>query len=132
MDCSWNGLDTVVYPGAEGFARMQSIMQRLRETPPKQIDGIDVTAVLDYQTLERRDVATGDVSAIDCIKGNVLTFECGNPRCRVTIRPSGTEPKLKFYTMWYFDTDDAKAEYAAGQAKLEAISRHLEGIALED
>ena len=125
-------LDTVVYPGAEGFARMQSIMQRLRETPPKQIDGIDVTAVLDYQTLERRDVATGDVSAIDCIKGNVLTFECGNPRCRVTIRPSGTEPKLKFYTMWYFDTDDAKAEYAAGQAKLEAISRHLEGIALED
>lgn len=125
-------LDTVVYPGAEGFARMQLIMQQLRDMPPKQIDGIDVTAVLDYQTLERRDVITGDIEQIDCIKGNVLTFECGSPRCRVTIRPSGTEPKLKFYTMWYFNTDDAKEEYAAGQTKLEAISRHLEGIALED
>lgn len=125
-------LDTVVYPGADGFARMQSIMQRLRDMPPKQIDGIDVTAALDYQTLQKRDVATGAIESIDCITGNVLVFECGDSRRRVTIRPSGTEPKLKFYVQWLFDTDDSRAEYAAGQAKLEAISRHLEGIALED
>ena len=123
-------LDTVVCPGAEGFTEMQEAMKRLREMPPTELDGETVTAVLDYQTLEKRDTATGEVSTIDCITGNVLVFEFGDHRKRVTIRPSGTEPKLKFYTQWYSETANPDADYADMEQKLENISRHLEGVAL--
>lgn len=124
-------LDTIVCPGAEGFAEMQAIMKRLREQPPTEIDSEPVTATLDYQTLTKKDVATGEESAIDCVKGNVLVFELGSHERRVTIRPSGTEPKLKFYIQWVSQTNDAEAEYPSVCQKLENISRHLEGIALE-
>ena len=125
-------LDTVVYPGAEGFIKMQAIMQQLRNNPPAEVDGETVTAVLDYSVLERREIGSGEISQIDCVKGNVLVFEFGDSRRRVTIRPSGTEPKLKFYVQWFFETNDVYAEYDTNQAKLEGVSRHLEGIALDD
>ena len=124
-------LDTIVCAGAEGFAEMQAIMKQLREQPPTEIDGEPVTATLDYQTLTKKDVATGEESAIDGVKGNVLVFELGRHERRVTIRPSGTEPKLKFYIQWVSQTNDAEAEYPSACQKLENISRHLEGIALE-
>lgn len=125
-------LDTVVYPGAQGFAKMQAIMQQLRDNPPAEINGNAVTAVLDYSTLERREISTGEISQIDCIKGNVLVFEFGDSRRRVTIRPSGTEPKLKFYSQWLFETNDAQSEYDDAQQKLQSLAQHLEGIALSE
>lgn len=124
-------LDTVVCPGAAGFEQMQTIMESLRANPPATIDNIPVTATLDYRTLTRTICATNETETIDCVKGNVLVYELGNPQCRVTIRPSGTEPKLKFYVQWREDTSDAKTDYSKVAKKLEALSRHLEGIALE-
>lgn len=126
-------LDNVQSPGADGFERMQAIMQNLREQPPTHVGSHEVTAVLDYQNLERKDVMDGSVSAIDCIKGNVVVLEFGDKRRRITVRPSGTEPKMKFYIQWYEDTasDDLQAielQYQECQAKLEGISKELEGI----
>lgn len=126
-------LDTIVCPGASGFQQMQEIMARLRVDPPAQIDGETVTAVLDYQTLERRDIATGTKTVIDCIPGNVIVLECGDPRRRITVRPSGTEPKLKFYVQWHDDRlGDTRERYDEVARHLEGLSRTLEGILLEN
>jgi len=95
-------LINAISPGASGFERMERVMAGLRTNTPTHIGQHKVTAVSDYLKLERRDVASDEVSSIDCIKGNVVVLELdGDVRCRVTIRPSGTEPKLKFYIQWY-------------------------------
>ncbi len=110
-------METAVYPGAEGFSTMQKIMASLREQPPKYIGEHEVTAMLDYQTLVRTS-SQGETSQIDCIKGDVIVFECGDSRRRITVRPSGTEPKLKFYFQWHVQATNAREEY-------EAVKKHL-------
>lgn len=125
------GMATMVCPGAEGFTQMQDIMTSFRSSPPEQVAGQKITAAFDYQTLKRTDLATGQVSDIDCVNGNVLVFEFGNRRRRVTIRPSGTEPKLKLYVQWYAETVDAASDYDAQTAFLAEISSDLERQANE-
>jgi phosphoglucomutase/phosphomannomutase len=128
-------MDTVVCPGAKGFEQMQSIMNNLRTAPPTSVAGHTVSAVLDYTTLTKTDIASGDTSKIDCIFGNVMTLEFDNdPRLRITVRPSGTEPKLKLYTMWHVaDVDtDVEEHYRDVAHDLEGMARELEGILLEN
>lgn len=125
------GMATMVCPGAEGFTQMQNIMTSFRTNPPKQVAGQQISTALDYQNLKRTDLVSGQVSDIDCINGNVLVFEFGDRRKRVTIRPSGTEPKLKFYVQWYTETTDAASDYDAQTAFLAEISSDLERQANE-
>lgn len=120
--------DTMTCPGAKGFAQMTAIMQSLRESPPAVIGGHTVTAVLDYQSLQRKDLASDEVTSIDCISGNVYALEFGDKRRRLTIRPSGTEPKLKFYSQWYVTTNNPAADYDDWMQKLESMSKELEGM----
>lgn len=122
-------LDTMVCPGAEGFKEMQDIMASLRADPPSHIDDHEVTVVLDYANLKRTDVKTGEQTPIDCLSGNVLVFEFGDLRRRITVRPSGTEPKLKFYVQWWQESSNVEADYDALSQELENTSRELEGIA---
>lgn len=129
-------LDNVICPGANGFEKMQSIMQQLRSDPPTKIGEYDVTAVLDYAELQRKDLTSGEVSAIDCIKGNVVVLEIGDERRRITVRPSGTEPKIKFYVQWHAEVANSdlaavKTQFDATSQELESISRTLESIVLE-
>jgi len=124
-------LDTLQCPGADGFKQMQSIMASLRADPPKEIAGHRVTAVSDYKTLIKRNVENGEESPIECINGDVLVYEFGDERRRVTIRPSGTEPKMKFYSQWFEETTNAEAGYDILNQDLENLARELEGIALE-
>ncbi|MDX2775894.1 phospho-sugar mutase [Streptomyces caniscabiei] len=127
-------LDSAYFLGASGFETMQTVMVELRKTPPTMIDQHVVTAILDYQTLERRDLKTGAVTPIDCISGNVVTLELdGDERRQITIRPSGTEPKLKFYVQWHEDVTDAASlrdNYAQTEGHLKALSQTLEGMLL--
>jgi len=127
-------LDNVQYPGASGFERMQEIMKMLRTSTPEMIGSHSVSAVLDYSTLERKDLKTGEVTKIDCLAGNVIVLELqGDYRCRVTVRPSGTEPKLKFYTQWYESPDqDIHKQYADLEDRLEGLAKELEGLALAE
>lgn len=124
-------LDTMRCEGAEGFAEMQAIMASIRQEAPSTIDGHQVTAVLDYKSGIRSDLLSGSTSPIDCIKGDVFVLEFGNKRRRMTIRPSGTEPILKFYNQWYeADTADPEADHRRVKGQLENMSRELEGILL--
>lgn len=125
-------LDTIVCPGAQGFEQMQAIMKKLRDEPPVTIGEHKVTAILDYLSLKRIDRETGLLTDIDCVTGDVIVLELdGQRECRVTIRPSGTEPKLKFYMQWREAAeDDLHEQYTDLQTRLEGISRELEGIVL--
>ena len=131
-------LDTIVCPGAKGFEQMQSIMKRLRTDAPRTVAHHEVTALTDYSTLLRTDVATGDTSDTACrVAGNVIVLEFGDARRRITIRPSGTEPKLKLYVQWYEEaaTDgavDMRVRYDEIADMLESLSRELEGLLLEE
>lgn len=129
-------LDTIVCPGAKGFEQMQSIMTKLRTDPPRTVAHHAVTAVADYQTLKKIDLESGNQSDLACrVKGNVIVLEFGDARRRITVRPSGTEPKLKLYVQWYDDAEsDPKAirqQFSATNDMLESLSRELEGILLE-
>ena len=71
-------------------------MEFLRNNPPKELGGIQVLAVRDYQSLIRKSLADGSFEKIDLPQSNVLYFELeNNGWC--CVRPSGTEPKIKFY-----------------------------------
>lgn len=122
-------LEVAVYPGAEGFATMQQIMNSLRTDPPKMIGDQVVSAVSDYQTLIRT-TADGTISTINCVKGNMLVFECGDSRRRITIRPSGTEPKLKFYMQWHEETVNPEEDYARVEDFLKQLFEALQTEAL--
>lgn len=126
-------LDNALSPGADGFERMQHVMAMLRNSPPNKVAAHSVTAVLDYESLERRDLVTGIISTIDCIKGNVVALEFGDSRRRITVRPSGTEPKIKLYVQWYEDavSEDVvqiELQYEDVAKMIEGVSKELEGI----
>lgn len=127
-------IETVECPGANGFEQMQHIMNTLRTNAPSTIEDVQITAVTDYQTLKKTDLASGETSDVDCINGNVLVLECENePRRRFTIRPSGTEPLLKIYTQWYEPvTDPAHVEeqFDDLHKRLEGLGETLEGLLL--
>jgi phosphoglucomutase/phosphomannomutase len=119
--------------GATGFDTMQSVMQQLRLEPFESLEGHRVTAISDYKTLERRDIKTGQITHIDCAQGNVVVLEFDDePRRRVTIRPSGTEPKLKFYAQWWQQAEvgDMRQQYKTQYEHLETLSKTLEGMLL--
>lgn len=127
-------LDNAYFPGADGFRKMQEVMEKLRHDPPANLGGHTVTAIQDYQTLRRQELKSGSISPIDCIKGNVVVLEFdGDERRRITVRPSGTEPKMKFYIQW-FDAvktpENVKAEYDDINTHLSSLSKELEGMLL--
>lgn len=124
-------LNTMICPGSTGFEKMQRIMSSLRKSAPTQIGGHNVTAILDYSTLKRLDVLAGEKSNIDCQKGDVIVLEFGDKRNRITIRPSGTEPKLKFYIQWFNEFDKTKSttdQYLQLESHLGDLAVELESV----
>ncbi len=90
------GLVSVVRKGKSGAEEIQQMMRDYRSNPPKEIDGEKVVCIKDYKLHESKDLTTGKVTPIDLPTSNVLQFftDKGN---KITVRPSGTEPKIKFY-----------------------------------
>ena len=87
---------SVVRKGKSGAEEIQQMMKDYRENPPKEIDGEKVVCIKDYKLHESIDTVTGKKETIDLPASNVLQYftDKGN---KVTVRPSGTEPKIKFY-----------------------------------
>lgn len=124
-------LDTMYCLGASGFEKMQNIMKLIRQSVPEKVGNEKVTAVLDYQNLEKLDVATGEKTPINCVCGDTFVLEFGDSRKRITIRPSGTEPKLKFYIQWYKPADKSntiKNQINETDAYLYKLSKELEKV----
>lgn len=90
------GLVSIVREGKDGAAKIKEMMSDFRQNPPKQLDGSKVARINDYQSSISKDLISGTETQIDIPKSNVLIFytEDGTKVCA---RPSGTEPKIKFY-----------------------------------
>jgi phosphomannomutase len=82
--------------GSDGMARMQALMQRFRDQPPSELGGLKVTGVRDY-SVGKRFKPDGSIEPITGPTGDLLIFETEKTGNYVAARPSGTEPKIKFY-----------------------------------
>lgn len=102
-------LQTITLKGITGAEQIKGIMEDLRKNPPAVIGGIQVKEVRDYQTSVARKLETGEESSIALPKSNVLYFDMEND-CWCCARPSGTEPKIKFYIGVKADSLEASDE----------------------
>lgn len=123
----YEGLLSMTKYGMEGAAEIRAMMEGYRTDPPKEINGSAVTAVYDYKLRKTTDLRTGKVTPIDLPVSDVLQFTTEDGTI-VSVRPSGTEPKIKFYfgvreTMR--DAGQFDAVKAAANAKIEAIKRSM-------
>jgi len=89
-------LISITKKGMDGQQQIAAMMQGYREHPPKEINGARVVKILDYQSSKALDVLTGDITDIHLPKSNVLQFVTEDGSL-ISARPSGTEPKIKFY-----------------------------------
>jgi phosphoglucomutase len=87
---------SIVRKGKAGAEEIQKMMEEYRANPPKQINGSDVVLIKDYLISKEIDKVTGKESDINLPKSNVLQFFMKDGS-KISIRPSGTEPKIKFY-----------------------------------
>lgn len=118
----------VVRPGKTGADEIKAMMENFRNNPPKELGGSEVCTWKDFQTLEKRD-AQGNVTKLDMpATSNVLQWFCTDGT-KVSVRPSGTEPKIKFYLEVKNPTMKNAVDYdrclAESVEKIEAIKKSL-------
>ena len=119
-----DGVQAITMKGIEGLAKIQEIMTTLRENPPKEFCGYQVTSFRDYQKDTITDLATGEVKPTGLPKSNVLYFDMTD-NVWMCVRPSGTEPKVKFYygvVGTSLEDADAKSE-AMAKAVTEMVEK---------
>ena len=108
------GLATVTLKGIDGSQKIQAMMDDFRQNPPKKLGDFEVLAYRDYKEDVRKDLATGKTESTGLPASNVLYYELeDNAWC--CVRPSGTEPKIKFY-------------FGVKGTSLEDASEKLEGL----
>lgn len=86
----------VTLEGADGAAKIQEMMKTMRNNPPETIGKYKVLKIMDCSVGTEKDILTGEEVKIDLPKSNVLRYSLEND-CWCAVRPSGTEPKIKFY-----------------------------------
>ena len=91
-----NKLYNFAFEGASGMVRMAEIMAQTRENPPKELAGLKVLKVHDFEASTVTDTETGTKTAIELPKSNVLAYSLPEGNFAI-VRPSGTEPKIKVY-----------------------------------
>jgi phosphoglucomutase/phosphomannomutase len=124
---------SVQMPGSEGMARMQEVMAAFRAGPPTEIGGDRVVQVRDY---ERQTVtaAGGKPQPFVGPKGDLVFLDLATDGNYVACRPSGTEPKIKFYMFGYIAAEQlsnleaAKSQLNARLSKMEADLRKFAGV----
>ena len=89
-------IQSITLKGIEGLQKIQEILETLRKNPPLEVGGYKVLKVRDYQADTIKDVATGDVAQTGLPTSNVLYYDLTDDAW-LCVRPSGTEPKVKFY-----------------------------------
>ncbi|MFQ3181722.1 MAG: phosphoglucomutase [Polaribacter sp.] len=89
-------LISITKKGMDGAAEIQQMLSNMRNNPVTEIDGEKVVSLSDYQASTSKNLITGTVTNINLPKSNVLIYQTENGT-RIAARPSGTEPKIKFY-----------------------------------
>jgi len=116
-----------VKPGKSGAEEIKAMMENFRSNPPREIGGSKVVLVKDFKTLKATD-GNGNITEIDMPEAsNVLQYftEDGT---KISVRPSGTEPKIKFYVEVKGEMGCHKcfdAANAAAEEKVEAVRKSL-------
>lgn len=116
-----DGITAVTLKGIEGLEKIGQIMSTLRTNAPAEIGGYKVTAVRDYKEDAIRDIASGSVRPTGLPSSNVLYYELTDDAW-VCVRPSGTEPKVKFYFgIRGASLEDADAKTSAMKAAVDQM-----------
>ena len=112
--------------GIEGLAKIQSIMETLRNNTPEEVGGYKVVSARDYKLDTIKDMASGEVKPTGLPSSNVLYYDL-NDGAWICVRPSGTEPKIKFYygiKGSSMEDADAKSE-ALGAAVMAMVDKMM-------
>jgi phosphoglucomutase len=123
-------LVSITKKGMNGAAEIADMMKGYRNNPPTILDGVAVTELLDYEMQTGKNLATGKTWAIDLPKSNVLQFVLADGS-KISARPSGTEPKIKFYFSVKGSVSNAAAFEAAEKALDEKIARIIKEMELK-
>ncbi len=117
--------------GSDGMKRMEKLLQTFRSSPPSSIGGLDVECVRDFSVLEKK-FADGSVEKFEGPVGNLLMFDTVVEGNYVAARPSGTEPKVKFYMFAYMPKEEIKdlaSAKAQLQQRLDAYEQDMQAFA---
>ena len=120
-------LISITKKGKEGAEEIQKMLSDMRSNPLTTIDGEKVVTLSDYQESTQKNIITGEVTTIDLPKSNVLIYHTENGS-RIAARPSGTEPKIKFYFSVNSTLDDVsntKSVEAELDAKIQRIIKEM-------
>jgi phosphoglucomutase len=127
--CYRERLVSLVRKGMDGAAEISRMMRAFRQDPPTSLDGSPIIRIDDYQESTSRDTRAGTTHPIDLPKSNVLIYTTEDGT-RLAARPSGTEPKIKFYVSVSGEISDPGA-YAGVKKELESkMDRVLEELNL--
>lgn len=117
----------VTKKGQQGEQEIKAMMEKFRSNPPAEITGSRVARLLDYKTLKERNLITGKETSLDFPSSDVLQFYLENGT-KVSVRPSGTEPKIKFYISVNAELPDRNSFDSVTTTlnkKIEAIEAYL-------
>ena len=120
--------EAITLKGKEGIEKINSTIEKLRENPPKELAGIPTKVFKDYKFGTVTDFETGEESETGLPKSNVLYFEFDcDCAAWLAIRPSGTEPKLKFYYGLKGQSEEEADELIAkfGEATINMVNEML-------
>lgn len=113
----------VTKKGQQGEQEIKAMMQKFRTNPPSEIIGSKVTRVLDYKSLKEKDLTSGKEKNLDFPASDVLQFYLADGT-KVSVRPSGTEPKIKFY----ISVNTALAGRADFDKVTAILDKKIEGV----
>lgn len=116
-----NSLFNFYFEGADGMVKMTGMMETLRADYPKALGGKKIACVTDYKTSKAYDLVSGTESAVTLPKSNVIVLQTEN-KDKIIVRPAGTEPKIKIYTMVQGATEaDAAAQTEKYEKDITAV-----------
>jgi phosphoglucomutase len=121
------GLVNLVRKGAEGEQQIKDMMERFRKEPPLNIAGDKIIRMLDYKTGIEKNLLQGSETKLTLPKSDVLQFYTWE-NSKISVRPSGTEPKIKFYISVNTKLNKQENYYSVDKqlnAKIKAIETEL-------
>lgn len=123
-------LINVTKKGQQGEQEIKAMMEKFRNNPPATINNSAVTRLLDYQTLTEKDLTSGNVTKLEFPKSDVIQFYLEDGT-KVSVRPSGTEPKIKFYISVHTklaSKNDFDAATKKLDEKIKGVEQYLKSV----